>query len=117
MDIKEQAANIINVSPLSESDKNLYSSCFKYAISTTGKEIKDLRQMPIGSSLLRGCPHLPKEFTWPDNYYFYAQFNCAQIKPMDALNLLPDKGMLWVFFNPTANDFRRKQNSSKTLLF
>ena len=117
MDIKEQAANIINASPLSGSDKNLYSSCFRYAITTTGKEIKDMRQMPIGSSLLRGCPHLPKDFTWPDNYYFYAQFNCAQIKPMDALNLLLDKGMFWLFFNPAANDFRPVSKTAAKLFY
>ncbi|WP_160118675.1 DUF1963 domain-containing protein [Chryseotalea sanaruensis] len=117
MDIKKEAASIINASSLSKSDKNLYISHFKYAISTTGKEIKDMKQMPIGTSLLRGCPHLPKDFNWPDNYYFFAQFNCAQIKPIDALKLLPDSGMLWLFFNPADNDFRPVSKTAAKLLY
>lgn len=117
MDIKKEAAKIINALPLSASDKNLYSTCFKYTINITGKEIKDMKQTPIGTSLLRGSPHLPKDFIWPDNYYFFAQFNCAQIKPMDALNLLPDKGILWLFFNPADNNFRPVSKTAAKLFY
>lgn len=117
MDIQQKANEIINASALSPSDKSFYATHFKFTIQVSEIKIKDMKQVPIGTSLLRGYPHLPKDFIWPDNYYFYAQFNCAQIKPLDAMNLLPDKGMLWLFFNPTVKDFLPVSKTAAKLFY
>lgn len=49
-----------------------------------------------------GKPYLPKDFIWP--YYqkfplsFLAQINLEEVSSLDKDNLLPDKGMLYFFY-------------------
>lgn len=67
--------------------------------------------IPVGQSKFGGKPHLPKDFQW--YYYngegmgnivknrplsFLAQINCREIHSFDKDNLLPDKGILYFFY-------------------
>lgn len=53
-------------------------------------------------SKIGGKPYLPKDFIWP--YYqklplsFLAQINLEEVSSLDKDNLLPDKGMLYFFY-------------------
>lgn len=68
-------------------------------------------ECPIGRSKIGGNPDLPKDFNW--FYYkgmaydgieknrplsFMAQINCEEAKQYDIDNLLPDRGMLYFFY-------------------
>lgn len=56
----------------------------------------------LNKSKIGGRPYLPKDFVWP--YYqqlplsFLAQINLEEVKSLDKDNLLPDKGMLYFFY-------------------
>ena len=56
----------------------------------------------LNKSKIGGKPYLPKDFVWP--YYqelplsFLAQINLEEVKALDKDNLLPDKGMLYFFY-------------------
>ena len=56
----------------------------------------------LNKSKIGGRPYLPKDFVWP--YYqelplsFLAQINLEEVKALDKDNLLPDKGMLYFFY-------------------
>lgn len=66
----------------------------------------------LGQSKIGGKPHLPKDFEWPyflgtnlDNetknrpLSFICQINLEEVKQFDAENLLPNKGMLYFFYD------------------
>lgn len=56
----------------------------------------------LNKSKIGGKPYLPKDFVWP--YYqelplsFLSQINLEEVKSLDKDNLLPDKGMLYFFY-------------------
>lgn len=56
----------------------------------------------LNKSKIGGKPYLPKDFVWP--YYqelplsFLAQINLEEVKSLDKDNLLPNKGMLYFFY-------------------
>ena len=56
----------------------------------------------LNKSKIGGKPYLPKDFVWP--YYqelplsFLAQINLEEVKALDKDNLLPDRGMLYFFY-------------------
>ena len=56
----------------------------------------------VDKSKIGGRPYLPKDFTWP--YYqglplsFLAQINLEEVSSLDKDKLLPDKGMLYFFY-------------------
>ena len=56
----------------------------------------------VDKSKIGGKPYLPKDFTWP--YYqglplsFLAQINLEEVSSLDKDKLLPDKGMLYFFY-------------------
>ena len=71
----------------------------------------DLEQILKGSSKFGGKPDLPENFQWP--YFeginfdgerknrplsFILQINCTEMKQYDTDNKLPDKGMLYFFY-------------------
>lgn len=63
--------------------------------------------VPTGSSKLFGSPDVPENFDWPavadaTNCYdldFICQLNCSELSPYDRKRLLPDKGMLYFFYD------------------
>ncbi len=56
-------------------------------------------EIDLGSSKLRGLPHLPADFDWPEDHYFCAQLNLADIRAVDVTEQLPATGMLYLFFD------------------
>lgn len=67
--------------------------------------------LPVGTSKFGGKPDLPKDFKW--FYYegedfsgetkkrplsFLAQINCKEVKKYDEDNLLPEKGIIYFFY-------------------
>ena len=56
----------------------------------------------VDKSKIGGKPYLPKDFIWP--YYqglplsFLAQINLEEVSSLDKDKLLPDKGMLYFFY-------------------
>lgn len=68
-------------------------------------------ELPIGASKFGGKPDLPKGFDWyyytGENYEgiteerplsFLAQINCEEVKKYDKDNLLPEKGIIYFFY-------------------
>jgi len=68
-------------------------------ITLATQRIKDEHAVPLGASKYRGLPHLPPDFRWPDGQYFAAQLNLVELHHLDVAELLPDRGMLYFFFN------------------
>ncbi len=69
------------------------------------------QELPIGASKFGGKPDLPKGFEWyyftGENYdgitekrplSFLAQINCEEIRKYDKDNLLPEKGIIYFFY-------------------
>ncbi|MGE8203798.1 YwqG family protein [Heyndrickxia sp. NPDC080065] len=77
----------------------------KAAASSIGikKEKANEEDIPIGSSKFGGLPDLPPNFLFPkyDNGYlsFLAQLNLQEAKAFDKNNLLPQKGILFFFYD------------------
>lgn len=64
----------------------------------------------IGKTKLGGCPDLTKKISWAksqyDNNYlsFLGQINLKEVEKFDEEKLLPEKGMLYFFFNLDSGD-------------
>ena len=78
----------------------------------------------LNKSKIGGKPYLPKDFVWP--YYqelplsFLAQINLEEVKSLDKDNLLPDKGMLYFFYELETEEWGFKPENkgcSKVLYF
>lgn len=68
-----------------------------YYLDYTANSIEDEERVPLGKSKIWGLPHLPDHIELLPEEFFVAQLNCAEIKPYDILNLLPEKGILYFF--------------------
>lgn len=74
-------------------------------LKTTGMASKDL-----GKTKLGGCPELSKEISWPKSKFthsylsFLGQINLEEVVEFDEEGLLPNKGMLYFFFNLDSGD-------------
>ncbi|MGG3798683.1 YwqG family protein [Metabacillus fastidiosus] len=77
----------------------------KIAASSIGivKENVSEDDIPVGSSKFGGLPDLPSNFSFPvynDGYLtFLVQLNLEEAKPFDKNNLLPNKGILYFFYD------------------
>lgn len=93
-----------------------------------------LEKLPIGTSKFGGRPDLPKNFKWYyydgkmllDTYTknrplsFLAQINCEEIKKYDLDNKLPEKGMLYFFYeleSMTFGDNIKDKGSAKVYYY
>lgn len=69
----------------------------------------------VDKSKIGGRPYLPKDFTWP--YYqglplsFLAQINLEEVSSLDKDKLLPDKGMLYFFYELETQEWGYKPQS------
>ena len=69
----------------------------------------------IDKSKIGGKPYLPKDFVWP--YYqglplsFLAQINLEEVSSLDKDKLLPDKGMLYFFYELETQEWGYKPQS------
>ena len=92
-------------------DKNMLESSKRNAILINYSEDENREKLPKGTSKIGGKPDLPKDFQW--FYYkgedykkrvenrplsFLMQINCEEVHKYDKESLLPEKGMLYFFY-------------------
>ena len=92
-------------------DKNMLETSKRNAVLINYSEDENIEKLPKGSSKIGGKPDLPKDFQW--FYYngedykkivenrplsFLMQINCEEIHKYDKESLLPEKGMLYFFY-------------------
>lgn len=92
-------------------DKNMLESSKRNAILINYSEDENKEKLPKGTSKIGGKPDLPKDFQW--FYYegedykkivenrplsFLMQINCEEVHKYDKESLLPEKGMLYFFY-------------------
>lgn len=76
----------------------------RHAITMTPRPVPE-QEIPTGASKLGGLPHLPLELPWPRMEVvdlplgFLCQINLAEVKPFDTDGLLPERGMLYFFYD------------------
>ncbi|WP_421804608.1 DUF1963 domain-containing protein [Flagellimonas sp.] len=91
---------VCQVTMISITPEKLAKSLLHY-IDITSRRIEEAK-IPLGSSKFYGVPHLPKGVEWPKGHYFYAQLNFSELKDYDVEDLLPDSGILYLFFDPNS---------------
>lgn len=111
----ELVKKVITATSKSEDQKELLIATFTPHIIVDAIKIKE--GVIIGTSLAYGRPHLPSNFKWPDKYYFFAQFNFVEIKPYDFLDILPSTGIVHLFFDPTAKDYRPNSPTAAKMFY
>ena len=92
-------------------DKNMLETSKRNAILINYSEEENREKLPKGTSKIGGKPDLPKVFQW--FYYngedykkivenrplsFLMQINCEEVHKYDKESLLPEKGMLYFFY-------------------
>ena len=92
-------------------DKNMLETSKRNAILINYSEDENKKKLPKGTSKIGGKPDLPKDFQW--FYYkgedykkivenrplsFLMQINCEEVHKYDKESLLPEKGMLYFFY-------------------
>ena len=92
-------------------DKNMLETSKRNAILINYSEDENRKKLPKGTSKIGGKPDLPKDFQW--FYYkgedykkivenrplsFLMQINCKEVHKYDKESLLPEKGMLYFFY-------------------
>lgn len=127
MNVLEQAKAIIrgfpifkdreSIKKIAEIDHNYLEYNFNHFIDINEIKIENEENVPLGASKLMGNPHLPDEFEWPEGYYFYAQFNLSDLKAHNPLNILPPNGILSLFLNPLATDFKPISKKASKLFY
>jgi uncharacterized protein YwqG len=87
---------------ISTSDKEKLVRLIRPTIGIKTKSIDDIK-IEVGKSKIGGKPDLPQGFVWPkiDNkpLLFCAQYNLSEIQAFDSENMLPNKGMFYIFLN------------------
>ncbi|PJZ55383.1 DUF1963 domain-containing protein [Leptospira barantonii] len=74
----------------------ILSKALSYYIDIDEKETTE-EKIPLGSSKMKGLPHLPNTDFWPTGTYFFAQLNLADFKKYDIENLFPENGIFYIF--------------------
>ena len=92
-------------------DKNMFETSKRNAILINYSKDQNKKKLPKGTSKIGGKPDLPKDFQW--FYYegedykkrvenrplsFLMQINCEEVHKYDKESLLPEKGMLYFFY-------------------
>jgi len=88
------------------------------------KKIKiDEEDIPIGTSKFGGLPDLPDEMEFPQyekgSLWFIGQFNLEEIKTFDKDDLLPERGILYLFYDAYEQPwgFKEDEGCFKVLYF
>jgi uncharacterized protein YwqG len=103
---------------LSEDDKEKIIKLIKPAIGILTKKLES-DNLKIGGSKIGGKPDLPKDISWPrlndSDLVFCAQYNISELKKFDVENLLPQRGMLYIFIGIYGewNEFSIEQKDCK----
>lgn len=92
-------------------DKNMLENSKRNAVLINYSDEENKEKLPKGTSKVGGKPDLPKDFQW--FYYegedykkrvvnrplsFLMQINCEEVHKYDKESLLPEKGMLYFFY-------------------
>jgi uncharacterized protein YwqG len=98
---REKLLELLEQHGLSHRADEILSQC-KPSIHLSLQYGMDEADIPIGASKMGGSPDVPPDFVWPQwngvPLTFIAQFRLSDVKPYDVENLLPEKGMLYFFF-------------------
>ncbi|MDM5333887.1 YwqG family protein [Ureibacillus composti] len=74
----------------------------KQSIKMIKEKVKE-EEIPIGSSKLGGLPDLPQDWEFPKYkngfHSFLGQLNLQEVKPFDVENILPSRGILYIFYD------------------
>lgn len=103
---------------LSDVDKEKIIELIRPAIGISTKKLQS-DNLKIGSSKIGGKPDLPKDICWPklndSHLVFCAQYNVSELEKFDVENLLPKKGIFYIFIgiNEEWNEFSMMQNDTK----
>ena len=103
---------------LSAEDKEKIIKLIKPSVGILTKKMQS-DDLKVGHSKIGGRPDLPKDISWPklndSDLVFCAQYNVSELKKFDIENLLPEKGMFYIFIgiNEEWNEFSMKQEDSK----
>ncbi|GAC1646006.1 MAG: YwqG family protein [Ktedonobacteraceae bacterium] len=69
----------------------------------------DESSLVIGASKLGGVPDVPPDFVWPEwkgfPQSFIAQIHLEDVHPYDVDAVLPERGMLWFFYDAQQQTF------------
>lgn len=81
----------------------IYEALAPYAKNSVYMELEEGGCSP-GESKMGGCPDLPAGTPWPRTQggialSFIAQINFAEVHPFDREGKLPERGMLWFFYD------------------
>lgn len=82
---------------------DVLADCLHYVIDLDTKRIGGEGEVSLGVSKYYGLPHLPDSMDWPEEQYFLAQLNLAELHPHDIVGVFPSSGMLYYFFNSGAD--------------
>lgn len=85
--------------PIIEMTPKVLADSLQYSIDIETEKMEE-EDIPLGSSKIKGLPHLPSSIEWPEGYYFYTQFNFEELKEYDMEDIFPDKGILYLFYSP-----------------
>lgn len=72
-----------------------------YAIALKVRKVSVGEVMDDGCSKFYGNPTLPEKLLnkYPENYFFFLQIKCEDLKGLDSENRLPHKGYLYFFID------------------
>ncbi|MEO8703414.1 MAG: DUF1963 domain-containing protein [Kofleriaceae bacterium] len=109
-----KGAKHINGSPI---DRSWLTYCFDLFVDVKEVLVANEKDCKPTASKLFGRPFLPADLEWPDGYYFYAQLNMRELAPHDIHGILPERGMLYLFYNPLAMDFLPSSKTAAKAMF
>jgi len=101
---REQLISFIlnSTNEISMSDKEKLVELIRPTIGIRTKSTDDIK-IEISKSKIGGKPDLPQGFVWPkiDNkpLLFCVQYNLSEVQTFDPENILPNKGMFYLFLN------------------
>ena len=98
---REKLLELLEQHGLSHRADEILSHC-KPSVHLSLQYGVDEADIPVGASKMGGSPDVPTDFVWPQwngiPLTFIAQFRLSDVKPYDVENLLPERGMLYFFF-------------------
>jgi uncharacterized protein YwqG len=94
-----EGLGMVGLSRVAQELESLAAPCIRFTTARTKEE-----DVPLGSSKVGGCPHLPSEMVWPTwkelPLAFVAQINLADLSEYEFMGALPSSGILYYFYHP-----------------
>lgn len=105
---------------LTKEDKEKLINLIKPAIGIVTKKLQQ-DNLKVGSSKIGGLPDMPKDMKWPEinnvPLIFCAQYNLSEFKKYDSKNVLPKKGIFYLFIglDEDSNEFYFSEKKCKVI--